>query len=119
MAAEEEADPQPSPSAAASASAEPTPTEAANPLPTSSPSSGANPGDATFAVKGDCLVNDGTSASPKLRKSPCETGSMEVIARVVGSSDKDKCEAYPDTEVYYTYDSPLDARDFVLCMKRR
>ncbi|MFX0592969.1 LppU/SCO3897 family protein [Melissospora conviva] len=116
--AEEEADPQPSVSAAASPSAEPTVSESPSPSPSATTPT-TNPGDAMFAVKGDCLVNDGTSISPKLRKAACAPGTMEVLARVVGTSDKDACKDYAATEVYYTYDSPLDARDFVLCMKKR
>ena len=64
-----------------------------------------------FAVKGDCLVNDGTSISPKLRKAACAPARWRSSPGSSGTSDKDACKDYAATEVYYTSTRPLDARD--------
>ncbi|WP_213451107.1 LppU/SCO3897 family protein [Rhizomonospora bruguierae] len=73
-----------------------------------------------FAVKGQCISNDGTDETPRIRIVKCAPGTFEVLARFDGTTDvKGKCSGVPGYQYHYYFDSQLDALDFVLCMKRR
>jgi hypothetical protein len=89
---------------AAPTSAEPSPTETA---------------DDAFA-KGDCVVNDGTDSDAKLRKVKCGPNTYQVLLRIPGTSDGDRCKkAAPTATANYVNDGPLDSLDYVLCLKKR
>lgn len=76
--------------------------------------------DARFATKGQCLVNDGTDADPKMRIVKCGSGAYEVLARFDGTVDfKGKCSSVPGYRFHYYFDSELDTLDFVLCLRKR
>jgi hypothetical protein len=76
--------------------------------------------EARFAVKGQCLVNDGTDDKPSMRIVPCAPNTYEVLARFDGTTDyKSKCGKVKDYQFHFFYDSELNALDFVLCLKKR
>jgi hypothetical protein len=93
------------------------PSSTANEQPTPSPTAGDN--DAINAQVGDCLVNDGSNDTPQMRKVPCAKDTYEVLKRFPGTTDKNKCDGVPGYTHNYFYDSPVDANDFVLCLKQR
>jgi len=93
----------------------------ANPTPTKSSS---NDDDDDTYRKGDCLKNDGTDSSPKLRKVPCGPGTYEVLSRIPFTTDVEKCKTDPlfgakEADANYYYDSTSDIADYVLCLKKR
>ena len=93
------------------------PTPDGTPLPRSST-------DARFATKGQCVRNDGDNDTPKLTITPCGPQTYEVLERFDGpTTGKDdarsKCSAVPGYTDWYFFDSPLDALDYVLCLKSR
>ncbi|GAA2228626.1 MULTISPECIES: LppU/SCO3897 family protein [Kitasatospora] len=78
----------------------------------SSTSSGADP------QTGDCLHNDGTSFTPKMKVVGCSdpTAEYKVEARVNGTTDDHTaCEAYPDAE--NTFVHMETGKNYVLCLK--
>ncbi|WP_308194967.1 hypothetical protein [Micromonospora sp. R77] len=104
-----------------------TPSTSAPALPTDEPSvepttaepSPSETKDYSF-VKGDCVVNDGTDADASLRKVKCGPGTYQVLLRIPGTTDGDKCKkAAPTATANYVSDNPLDSLDFVLCLKKR
>lgn len=116
--------------------AQPTPTVSApvdpsgdpsgEPSPSASPSS-ASPSPSsdsgTFA-KGDCVVNDGTADDAELRKVPCGPNTYEVLSRIPFTTDGEKCKTDPifgdpESDANYTHDNPIDAADYVLCLKKK
>jgi hypothetical protein len=73
-----------------------------------------------FAAKGQCISNDGTDETPKIRVVKCSPNTFEVLARFDNTIDyKGKCAGVPGYQYHYFFDSQLDALDFVLCMKKR
>ncbi|GGK37694.1 hypothetical protein GCM10010124_33130 [Pilimelia terevasa] len=77
-------------------------------------------------AKGDCAVNEGTDQNAKLRKVPCAVGTFEVVARVLFTTDRTKCDnaflgagkgRYDHTYTHNGINPPADS--YVLCMKRR
>ncbi|MFC4149295.1 hypothetical protein ACFO0M_23855 [Micromonospora mangrovi] len=71
-------------------------------------------------AKGDCVVNDGTDADASLRKVKCGPGTYQVLLRIPGTTDGDRCKkAAPTATANYVSDNPLDSLDFVLCLKKR
>jgi hypothetical protein len=78
--------------------------------------------DARFAAKGQCLVNKGNAKKPTMEISKCASGTYEVLARFDGTKDyKTRCGGgkVPGYQYYYFFDSDLDTKDFVLCLKKR
>ncbi|SCF43167.1 LppU/SCO3897 family protein [Micromonospora mirobrigensis] len=76
------------------------------------------PGGQDFA-KGDCVVNDGTSQAAALRKVPCGPGAFEVLLRIPGTAEGDRCARLaPQATANYVSDGPLAEQDFVLCLRR-
>jgi hypothetical protein len=78
--------------------------------------------DARFAVKGQCVRNEGTNTEPKLRIVVCAANTFEVLKRIDGrtTGDKDamgKCAKVPGYTKWYYYDTEYDDVDFVLCLK--
>ncbi|GGJ87787.1 hypothetical protein GCM10010123_16720 [Pilimelia anulata] len=76
--------------------------------------------------KGDCVVNDGNEGDAKLRKVPCAAGAYEVVARLLFTTDRTKCDnpflgagrgQYDSTYTHPGSDPPTDS--YVLCMKKR
>jgi hypothetical protein len=78
-----------------------------------------NAGDAKDAQVGDCLINDGTSDKPVLRKTTCAAGTFEILKRFDSTSDVKKCENVPGYTHNYFYKTKNDTFSFVLCMKLR
>lgn len=75
-----------------------------------------------FAKKGDCVTNEGTDKLPKMRTSPCASGTYKVLERIpkktTGEADAEKkCAKVPGYTKWYFYDSQLDDFDFVLCLR--
>ncbi|MBG0560622.1 LppU/SCO3897 family protein [Actinoplanes aureus] len=78
--------------------------------------------DARFAVKGQCVRNEGTNAEPKLRIVICAANTYQVLKRIDGrtTGDKDamgKCAKVTGYTNWYYYDTEYDDVDFVLCLK--
>jgi hypothetical protein len=107
--------------ASSNPTATPTPTSstAKSPTATSTPTETATTDTGRNIKAGDCLVNDGTSDSPKLRKVPCAANTFEVLQRFDGTADKGKCTTVAGSTASYFYDSPVNSLDYVLCMKQR
>jgi hypothetical protein len=89
------------------------PTATSTPTETSTTDTGRN------IKAGDCLVNDGSGDTPKLRKVPCAANTYEVLQRFDGTADKGKCTTVAGSNASYFYDSPVNSLDYVLCMKQR
>jgi hypothetical protein len=87
--------------------------------PTSAPTTDSGGSGALNVRQGDCLVNEGTADKPKLRKSACGPNTYQVLKRLNGTADYNKCAGTQGYTDYYFYDSTVDALDFVLCMKRQ
>jgi len=76
--------------------------------------------EARFAVKGQCLVNDGTDAKPRMRIVGCGPDTYQVLARFDGTTDyATECGKVKGYQFHYFFDSELNALDFVLCLKQR
>jgi len=81
--------------------------------------------DARFYVKeGDCVVNEGSDDEPKMKVTPCSSGTYLVLKQIrtktTGPKDAEaKCAKVPGYTKWYFFDSPLDDLDFVLCLKER
>jgi hypothetical protein len=78
--------------------------------------------DARFAVKGQCVRNEGSNTEPKLRIVICAANTFEVLKRVDGrtTGEKDamgKCAKVTGYTNWYYYDTEYDDVDFVLCLK--
>jgi hypothetical protein len=76
-------------------------------------------GDARTAKAGDCLINEGTSDDPSLKKATCAAGTFEILKRFDGTSDVKKCEGVPNYTHNYYYKTTNETSSFVLCMKIR
>lgn len=114
---EPSAKPSPAPSPELSPELSPAPTPDRTPLPRTST-------DARFVAKGQCVRNDGDYDTPRLTITPCGPQTYEVLERfdgpTTGKDDaKSKCSAVPGYTDWYFFDSPLDALDYVLCLKSR
>jgi hypothetical protein len=83
------------------------------------PSSSAPNADAKVAKSGDCLVNRGTTNSPDMQKVKCAANTYEVLKRIDGTADKNKCEGTPGLTDWYFFDHSENKQDFVLCLKKR
>ncbi|MGK5674351.1 LppU/SCO3897 family protein [Micromonospora sp. URMC 106] len=107
----------PATSAPATPSSEPTAEPSA--APTSAEPSPTEDDDDDFA-KGDCVVNDGTATDAELRKVPCGPNTYEVLLRIPGTTDGDRCKTRaPKATANYVHDNSLDFLDYVLCLKKR
>jgi len=94
--------------------------------PASAASSGAGPSaspsanaDAMVAKAGDCLVNRGTTEAPDMHKVACAANTYQVLKRIDGTADKEKCKGTPGFTDYYFFDHSDNKQDFVLCLKKR
>jgi len=94
------------------------PTQEPTEEPTTAPTTASGNG-ALDAQKGDCLVNDGTGEKPKMRQVTCGKNTFEVLKRIEGTSDVNKCNGTPGYTHNYFYKSTVDALSFVLCMRQR
>lgn len=93
------------------------PSRSAGPTETNGPTSSS---DARFAVKGQCVVNDGSNEKPVMRVVQCGPNTYEILERFDGTAQfTEKCGTVPNYTDYYYYDSSLDTLDYVLCLKRR
>lgn len=73
-----------------------------------------------YLTKGDCVVNDGTAADADLRKVPCGPNTYEVLLRIPGTSNGDRCKTLaPKATANYVSDNPLNSLDYVLCLRKR
>jgi hypothetical protein len=75
--------------------------------------------DAKVAKAGDCMVNRGTPQSPDMQKVTCAADTYQVLKRIDGTSDKNKCEGTPGLTDWYFFDHADNKQDFVLCLKKR
>jgi hypothetical protein len=75
--------------------------------------------DAKVAKAGDCLVNRGTTDNPDMQKVGCAANTYQVLKRIDGTADKNKCQGTPGFTDYYFFDHADDKQDFVLCLKKR
>lgn len=83
------------------------------------PSSSASSSAGIAAKTGDCLVNRGSTEKPEMQKVSCAKNTYQVLSRVEGTSDKKACEGTAGFTDWYFYNDPDDAKDFVLCLKKR
>ncbi|MGC4765074.1 LppU/SCO3897 family protein [Micromonospora sp. DT46] len=105
---------QPTSQPTAQPTSEPTDEPSAEPT-TAAPS----PSRKEFA-KGDCVVNDGTASKAELRKVPCGPNTYEVLLRIPGTADGDRCKTRaPEATANYVHDNSIDFLDYVLCLKKR
>lgn len=95
------------------------PSKSSAPSATASPSTSSPNADAKVAKAGDCLVNRGTTEAPDMQKVPCAAKTYEVLKRIDGTSDKEKCKGTPGLTDWYFFDHSDDKQDFVLCLKKR
>jgi hypothetical protein len=75
--------------------------------------------DAKVAKAGDCLVNRGSTETPDMQKVRCAANTYEVLKRIDGTADKDKCDGTPGLTDWYFFDHSDNKQDFVLCLKKR
>jgi hypothetical protein len=113
-----------SPTATATGGPTAGPTSSPTGAPTDEPSSAppTDSGDVNGALtahKGDCLVNKGSDKQPQMRKVPCGPNTFEVLKRIDGTADTNKCDGTPGYTHNYYYKSSVDALSFVLCLKKR
>lgn len=95
------------------------PTVASTGAPETAPGSAAPKPTLDDFAKGDCVVNEGTSNEARLRKVPCGPDTYQVLLRIPGSADGDRCESVaPQATANYVNDAPVDVFDYVLCLKR-
>lgn len=78
--------------------------------------------DARFAVKGQCVRNEGSNIKPELRIVVCAANTFQVLKRIDGrtTGEKDamsKCAKVTGYTNWYYYDTEYDDVDFVLCLK--
>jgi hypothetical protein len=78
---------------------------------------------ARFTVAGQCVVNQGTSAHPDMRKSVCTTGTYDVLKVIKGPTTGEadaqkKCATVQGYTNWFFYNSDLDELDVVLCLKK-
>ena len=85
---------------------------------TPGPSASSPNADAKAAKVGDCLINRGTSQSPDMQKVQCGKDAYEVLKRIDGTADKDKCDGTPGRTDWYFFDHSDNKQDFVLCLKK-
>lgn len=79
-----------------------------------------NSTDARFVKAGQCVVNEGNEAAPKLKIVDCGGKTFEVLARFDGTIDYEaKCKTVAGYQFHYFFDSELNPLDFVLCLKQR
>jgi hypothetical protein len=83
-----------------------------------STSASATNADAKVAKVGDCLVNKGSAEKPDMHKAACGANTYQVLKRIDGTADKDKCKGTGNTDWYY-FDHGDDTQDFVLCLRQR
>jgi hypothetical protein len=93
-------------------------TTAPSPTPSPTPTRDTANG-ALSAQAGDCLINDGTEATPRMKKVECAAGTFEVVKRIEGTSDVNKCTGVPGYTHNYYYKTTADTSSFVLCLKER
>ena len=66
------------------------------------------------------MVNDGTASKAELRKVPCGPNTYEVLLRIPGTADGDRCKTRaPESTANYVHDNSIDFLDYVLCLKKR
>jgi hypothetical protein len=77
--------------------------------------------DVHSAIKGQCVVNNGSGARPDMQVSSCdEAEAFEIVARFDGTVDyAARCKGVPGYTNHYFYDGPDESQDFVLCLKSR
>ncbi|WP_091090603.1 LppU/SCO3897 family protein [Micromonospora nigra] len=77
------------------------------------------PGGGQRIAVGDCVVNDGTDTDAELREVACGSpGSYRVLLRISGTTDGDRCRTrMPEATANYVQDNPIDALDYVLCLR--
>ena len=78
--------------------------------------------DARFAVKGQCVRNEGSNAEPKLRIVICAANTFQVLRRIDGrtTGEKDavsKCAKVQGYTNWYYYDTEYADVEFALCLK--
>jgi hypothetical protein len=83
------------------------------------PSASTANADAMVAKAGDCLVNRGTTEVPDMHKVACAANTYQVLKRIDGTADKEKCKGTPGFTDYYFFDHSDNKQDFVLCLKKR
>ncbi|MGW4502650.1 LppU/SCO3897 family protein [Micromonospora sp. NPDC004336] len=107
------------PTTSASAAPSTGPTGEPSAGPTSAEPSPSEDDDDAFA-KGDCVVNDGTATDAELRKVPCGPNTYEVLLRIPGTTDGDRCKTRaPESTANYVHNNSINALDYVLCLKKR
>ncbi len=75
--------------------------------------------DAKLAKTGDCLVNRGSTDTPDMQKVRCAANTYEVLKRIDGTADKNRCDGTPGLTDWYFFDHSDNKQDFVLCLKKR
>jgi hypothetical protein len=83
--------------------------------PSASPSASYDP---SAIIKGQCVVNEGTDETPVLKVVTCGPGTLQVLAKIDGTTDATKCKQVPGSTHHYFYDTTPDTLDFVLCLKK-
>jgi hypothetical protein len=83
------------------------------------PSASSPNADAKVAKVGDCLLNRGSAEKPDMQKVPCAASTYQVLKRIDGTSDKEKCQGTNKLTDWYFFDHSDDAQDFVLCLQKR
>ncbi|MEU0554016.1 hypothetical protein [Dactylosporangium maewongense] len=80
---------------------------------------GVQAGDAKTVKVGECLTNTGTATAPVMQKTTCAAGTFEVLKRIEGTSDKEKCNGVTGYTHNYFFKATPETFSFVLCMKLR
>jgi hypothetical protein len=109
-------DPTTGPSPSGSTTGRPSPSATSRQPTTAAPTTPSG-GDVRTLKAGDCFINQGTDAAPKIVKVACAAGTFNVLKRIDGTSDKTKCTGTKDYTHDYYYKTSSEATSFVLCLK--
>ena len=78
--------------------------------PSPSTSASAANADAKVAKAGDCLVNKGNAEKPDMQKVTCAANTYQVLKRIDGTADKNKCEGTANSPTGTSSTTPTTPR---------
>jgi hypothetical protein len=73
--------------------------------------------DPNSIIRGQCLANTGTKASPQLVPASCDHGHFKVMERVDATGDETVCKAVAGATNAYYYRTTPEKLSFVLCLQ--
>jgi hypothetical protein len=82
------------------------------------PGTGRSSFDPTSVTEGQCLVITPPTEAPHLQPGGCTPGNYEVLKRINGTSDDNRCQGVPSARFAYHYATTPETDSFVLCLQR-